>query len=214
MRPTSMAAWLLAAALGILAALTATSPASAHAQLTGSDPRNGAVLSKAPSAVTISFGEELNPTAVQLAVTDARGKKVASKAAQVEGSGVRQDITLPGPGKYTVAYRVVSADGHPVQGAISFTVSAGANSVPSANSGTPTPGTSPTAGQNEELGAVSGEPGPTATATSTAKSSRPAKASDADEHKVWPWIVIGVVIVALAGIAVALATGGRPRSRS
>ena len=49
-------------------------------------------------------------------------------ATTVDVRGRTVDVRLPhgGPGAYTVVYRVVSKDGHPVSGRVSFTVAGGA----------------------------------------------------------------------------------------
>ena len=86
-------------------------PASAHASLVGSDPKDGAALRAAPTAITFTFNENIgNPAYISVTAPDGSKVKV---------SGVRAvDNTITGAvasadqkGRYTVAYRVVSADG-------------------------------------------------------------------------------------------------------
>lgn len=109
------------AAAGVLAA-----PARAHDTLIAADPPDGAVLSEAPAHVALTFsGEplELSPVVV---VSDASGAAVTAGAPAVVGRNVRLDLPPALPdGDYTVAWRVVSADGHPIEGSHSFAVAAG-----------------------------------------------------------------------------------------
>ncbi|MBU6245982.1 MAG: copper resistance protein CopC [Actinomycetales bacterium] len=121
-------------ALSVLApAVLALAPvASAHTSLVSSDPADGAVLRQAPQAVTLTFDEDLLAGANTISINLADGTVVESRP--VEPSG--PSVTLPWPsglsaGDYQVAYRVVSGDGHPVTGAVSFTVTGEASPGPS-----------------------------------------------------------------------------------
>ncbi|MEN3582835.1 copper resistance protein CopC [Streptomyces sp. ZYX-F-203] len=115
----------LAAACALLGA---AGPAVAHAALTGSDPRQGSVIDKAPDQVTLTFSESVATVsdADSLRVLDPRGERVDDGAATGDDGRdhtVRLHAGLP-DGTYTVAYQVVSADGHPVTGAFVFSVGA------------------------------------------------------------------------------------------
>jgi copper transport protein len=113
----------LAAACALLAG---AGPASAHAALTGSDPRQGAVVDKAPAQVSLTFSESVSMDDDSLRVLDPKGKRVDD--GRPAGTGgttytVKLHAGLPG-GTYTVTYQVVSADSHPVAGAYTFSVGA------------------------------------------------------------------------------------------
>ncbi|MBC9728435.1 copper resistance CopC/CopD family protein [Streptomyces sp. TRM68367] len=115
---------LLLAVTGAL--LAAAGPASAHAALTGSDPRQGAVVDKAPSRVSLTFSEQVSMSDDSLRVLDPKGERVDSGGpSNVSGTtyAVRLHSGLP-DGTYTVAYQVVSADSHPVAGAYTFSIGA------------------------------------------------------------------------------------------
>jgi copper transport protein len=108
------------------ALLAGAAPASAHAALTGSDPRQGVVVDKAPTRITLTFSEEVAMSDGALRVLDPRGKRVDSGTpAGVGGTtyAVGLHSGLP-DGTYTVTYQVVSADSHPVAGAYTFSVGA------------------------------------------------------------------------------------------
>jgi copper transport protein len=115
---------LLLATAGAL--LAGAAPASAHAALTGSDPRQGAVVDQAPARVSLTFSESVSLGDDALRVLDPKGTRVdAGKPANVSGTtyGVALHSGLP-DGTYTVTYQVVSADSHPVSGAFTFSIGA------------------------------------------------------------------------------------------
>ncbi|MGW4429177.1 copper resistance protein CopC [Streptomyces tendae] len=114
---------LLAAACALLAG---AGPASAHAALSGSDPREGAVVDKAPAQVSLTFSESVSMDDDSLRVLDPKGKRVDDGKPSGTGGtaySVKLHAGLP-DGTYTVTYQVVSADSHPVSGAYTFSVGA------------------------------------------------------------------------------------------
>lgn len=104
--------------------LTGSGIAAAHTSLASSDPGKDANVISSPTVITLTFTEDINAAFANVAVTSADGRSWASGDPQVEGprvtAGVRPD--LPATGTYTVGYRVVSADGHPVSGSYTFTI--------------------------------------------------------------------------------------------
>ncbi|MEZ5177881.1 MAG: copper resistance protein CopC [Acidimicrobiales bacterium] len=114
-----------AVAVAVLAVLVLgpAAPASAHAQLTASDPTDGAVLDVAPAQVTLRFSEGVTVQPDGVRVLDRDATRVDGGVAEAQGSVVVAPVDQPlPPGGYVVAWRVVSADGHPVHGAFSFSV--------------------------------------------------------------------------------------------
>ncbi|KUM79840.1 copper resistance CopC/CopD family protein [Streptomyces curacoi] len=115
---------LLLAATGLL--LAGAGPVSAHAALTGSDPRQGVVVDKAPAQVSLTFSEKVALSDDSLRVLDPKGKRVdRGDPANVSGTtyAVKLHSGLP-DGTYTVTYQVVSEDSHPVAGAYTFSIGA------------------------------------------------------------------------------------------
>lgn len=113
------------AALAVLVALVLApaSPASAHAQLSSTDPTDGAVLDTAPSQITLRFTEGITVRPDGVRVLDRDADRVDGGIAEAQGDVVVAPIEQPlPPGGYVVAWRVVSADGHPVHGAFTFSV--------------------------------------------------------------------------------------------
>ncbi|MEU5533099.1 copper resistance CopC family protein [Streptomyces sp. NPDC020362] len=119
-RLTTLAAGLLLLLLG-----TAV-PASAHAALRESDPADGTVLKSAPRHVTLTFTESVGLLTDSFRVYDPDNHRVRTgEAGHAPGRSDTARVPLPsrlGTGTYTVAWRVVSADSHPVSGALTFSV--------------------------------------------------------------------------------------------
>lgn len=138
MRPGARPAWwhrasrLVVAALVALAiVVTGGAPASAHAELVETDPAEGAVVETAPETVTLSFNEPVRLTSQEIAVYDAQGEEVASSAA-AGGAEVSVELAAAADladGTYVVSWNVLSGDGHPIAGALTFSVGAPSASV-------------------------------------------------------------------------------------
>ncbi|MGW4051209.1 copper resistance CopC family protein [Streptomyces sp. NPDC004779] len=100
-----------------------TTPAAAHTDLVSSTPAPDASLDAPPVSVALTFSDEMTERYAQVALTAPDGTPAGQSSPTVAGTSA----TLPvrpglGPGRYTVGYRVVSADGHPVAGSFTFTV--------------------------------------------------------------------------------------------
>lgn len=122
---------LVALAAAAYAVLLSISPAQAHASLIGTDPEEGAVLEVAPETITFTFDEAVSLPPAGVTVYDAKGEEVTSEAT---ASGTSMEVALANPsslgdGTYVVAWRAVSADGHPISGSLTFAVGAPSLSV-------------------------------------------------------------------------------------
>ncbi|NPD05680.1 copper resistance protein CopC [Nocardioides sp. zg-1308] len=120
------AGWLLLASALVHAALLlvlgTASPAAAHATLVSTDPAEGAVLEAAPDQVTFTFNESVIGVPAGIQVFDASGEEVASTASVRQAQlvvGLDEEV---GRGTLVVVWRLVSADGHPIGGSLSFSV--------------------------------------------------------------------------------------------
>jgi copper resistance protein C len=121
---------LLTVLLLACAAMGIAHPAQAHNVLIGSDPKDGATLSASPAQVTLVFDQAVRQGYAQLGVTGTDGSTWADGAAVVAAERVSVKVKpLPAGGSYVVGYRILSADGHPVTGKITFSLSASANGV-------------------------------------------------------------------------------------
>lgn len=111
------AAALLAAAF----VLGTGGPAAAHARLVGSSPSADGSVDTALRSVALTFDEGMRRSFALVTVTGPDGRRLDTGAPQVAGGTVTQRVApLPGPGRYTVSFRVVSGDGHPVSGKLRF----------------------------------------------------------------------------------------------
>ncbi|MFJ8466305.1 copper resistance CopC/CopD family protein [Streptomyces swartbergensis] len=106
--------------------LFSAAPASAHAALRGTDPDDGSVVQRAPRHLTLTFTESVGLLDDSFRVFGPDQRRVPTGEAQhADGRSDTARVGLPGKlaqGTYTVAWRVVSADSHPVSGAFTFSV--------------------------------------------------------------------------------------------
>ncbi|HEX7405029.1 MAG TPA: copper resistance CopC family protein [Candidatus Nanopelagicaceae bacterium] len=101
--------------------------AQAHTSVVSSNPAIHARLAKLPTHVQIEFDENLltlgGAKTNVLQVQDAQGKEIDAGNSKVAGPIIGVDIKdQPGKGTFTVSWRVVSSDGHPVEGSYQFSV--------------------------------------------------------------------------------------------
>lgn len=179
----------LAALTAMLAALVASvvlaSPALAHDALKSSDPKKDSTV-ESVEEVTLEFTAKVRMPYVIVRGADGADQQAGKPA--LDGHVVTQKLkgVLP-DGKYTIAFRVVSSDGHPIEGEIPFTV----KGAPSA---TPTPSATAAAPSEAPSSAAPAPP-----ATAAAPQSTPAAAEEsAPGFPIWLLIVVG----ALAGIGI------------
>ncbi|MFK3983253.1 copper resistance protein CopC [Micromonospora sp. NPDC050397] len=174
------------AVTGALALMVAPAPAQAHNELRASNPAKGAKLASAPAEVTLDFAERLDPRFTTVAVTDAAGKAVVDGKPQVDGVRAVQRLRPAlDAGAYTVAYRVVSVDGHPVRGSHTFTVTAPPTTAPATPAAPPSPTAAPTS-----------DVPPT---TPAAVTDEELLAGDGDDRSTLPFLLLGGVVVLALG---------------
>ncbi|MFI0432445.1 MAG: copper resistance protein CopC [Candidatus Nanopelagicales bacterium] len=206
-RPITAAAW--ACALGAVVALVAlllgftAVPAQAHSDLVSSSPTEGQALDAAPAVVELTFNEEISDAGLQVVAQGPQGT-VTLGTPQLAGP----KLTVPWPqtapaGSYTLAYRVVSADGHPIDGSLPFSYGGAASpaSNSAATSASAAPGTSASPSFVDQGQAAADA---SATATASKESSRSA---------FWP-IVAVVAVGAVIGAGIAYALRARAARRS
>ncbi|HEU5127691.1 MAG TPA: copper resistance protein CopC [Glycomyces sp.] len=121
-RPRAAAPAALAALAALLWMLLPAQAAQAHTSLTGSDPEEGAVLTEPPASVTLHFNEPVQPVDEVLRLVDADGADHPVEATTSDNDViVTMGHDLPAGG-YSLNWRVISADGHPVSGVLGFTL--------------------------------------------------------------------------------------------
>jgi copper transport protein len=118
--------WLSGVAIVALFVLGTAVPAAAHAQLEWSNPEQSAVLLAPPTQVVLHFDEPVTIDFGSMRVIGPNGQRVDGGGTHNEnGNPSTVAISLPSSlpdGTYVVAWRVVSADSHPVHGAFYFSV--------------------------------------------------------------------------------------------
>ena len=122
--------------------------AAAHAGLTTSNPAGGSTLGASPTAIELTFSEQVDPALPTITVTNRRGTAFQSGTpVPVSGDPLSLSVAVrPLPkGVYTVRWRVDSEiDGHATRGVFSFGVQVPAPTIGATSStGTTTPISSP-----------------------------------------------------------------------
>ncbi|RZS89904.1 hypothetical protein EV189_1683 [Motilibacter rhizosphaerae] len=118
----------LLAALGAtgLLLLLAAPAASAHAVLLKAVPADGTTVATAPGQLQLTFDEAVSRIGAYATLTGPSGVVTTGTPSTVdETMSVPVQGAMPA-GPYAVAWRVVSADGHPVSGTVHFTTTSGA----------------------------------------------------------------------------------------
>ena len=103
--------------------------ASAHAVLDNSVPTSGATLEDTPLQIVLDFDESVESSLGYIKLFSSSGKRVQLPAVKADASDASIVRVIPptlAQDSYVAVYRVISADGHPVEGAITFRVGAGA----------------------------------------------------------------------------------------
>ncbi|MEU2204164.1 copper resistance CopC family protein [Microbacterium oleivorans] len=119
---SSLAALLLTA--GLLYAGAA--PAAAHDEIVSSSPEAGSTISVVPEEISLTFSGEIltDFSAVIIEVVTADGQNLASGEPIIDGTTVTQAVQPGQAGVFTVRWRVVSSDGHPISNEYRYTVEA------------------------------------------------------------------------------------------
>ncbi|NBF07955.1 copper homeostasis periplasmic binding protein CopC [Pseudomonas sp. Fl4BN1] len=122
--------FLKTSGLGIILAISVATTTQAHPKLLSSVPAEGAVVA-APEALELRFSEALTTqfSGARLLQTGMPGMSHAPllvKAAVQPGSNPQSMLISPAaalsPGRYSVEWRAVSSDTHPITGTLSFSV--------------------------------------------------------------------------------------------
>ncbi|MGC5165630.1 copper resistance CopC family protein [Luteimicrobium sp. DT211] len=180
---------------GLAGSVLVAGPASAHDYVVSTTPKADSTVDAAVPTVDVTFDDVvLDPqrdgSTTVLQVTDPAGKHFETSCPAVSGRTISVPTALGDAGQYTVTWRIVSADGHPVSGTFGFDYRPGSG-VPSAAG----QAAAPCGGSTAKAGA--------ATSTVTSGSS-----------SVSPGVVVGVVgvVVLLAAVVVVLLTRRARRS--
>lgn len=172
-------------------------PAAAHDVLVSASPEEGSTVAQPPATVELTFDNAVQSEFAQVVVLDANERPYQQGEPAVAGPTVTQRVGELPNGTYTVAYRIVSSDGHPVSGDYTFTVAAAGGGAAGPPDATGTPSTTPSAAATSP---------PTPTSGSTPASA----AQDEGLSGTAITLVVGAAAVVVAVIAF-VAAGGRRR---
>jgi methionine-rich copper-binding protein CopC len=120
--------WLAGAALVLFVAT-----AQAHTHLKEAVPAEGSTVNAPPDHITLTFSEAARLTALTIQKEGGEEQKLTPLPAE---ASAHVSVAAPklAPGKYTVSWRVVSADNHIMSGKLHFTVAAAAAQSPASSS--------------------------------------------------------------------------------
>jgi methionine-rich copper-binding protein CopC len=180
-----------AVVLGMLTLVLTAPAASAHSVLESSAPAKDSSIATAPAEVVLQFNEPLDTGFTELAVLGPDGASHWEGGTPViTGPKLSAPLKPLGPaGKYTVHYRIVSSDGHPVFGTFAFTLTSAGPATTTSVPAAPT------------------QPGSSGMDVSAANMSAPS--DDGGGVPVWPWVG-GAVALLIAGAVVAVRIGRGP----
>lgn len=142
-----------------------------HSLLRDSTPADGAQLQKPPRQVILQFSDRVRETGLGLTAMGEQGSVDLTDVTVAERQVSASWPATADSGDYAVNYRIVSADGHVISGAINFTVS--------------------TPGQTEEPAGIAPSP-------STAQSADDAQAPQGVPS--WIWLTVALVAITAVGL--------------
>jgi methionine-rich copper-binding protein CopC len=191
-------------ALVLLAVAGSAAPASAHNSVIDEGPAAESTVTEDPGEVWVETNDVLLDIegATALDVVGPDGRHYATACPSVDGAIASVAAELGPAGEYTVAYRVVSADGHPITGDHTFTWEPAEGAAVAVGSAAAVCAAGSTGGDD-----ASGPDG----AVGAADEGTDAAASGAGADVAW--IVIAAVVVIGAGIAAFALTRRRPPGR-
>ena len=179
-RPSALRRSVFGALLVGLCALFVAAPSAAfaHDELIGSNPASDEILETGPTQIDLRFSA--NPLegagATEIVVLSPSGSEVQQGDPILDRNGVIQELSgADERGTYTVVWRIVSSDGHPISGELMFSVGE-----------TSEPAELPTAGD----------------ATGGGTDGSNSDAGGADLTAIW--IIAGIVVIGLGGALVAV----------
>ena len=134
---------LLASAAVVLLIAGLARPATAHARLVSTEPSAGAQIQEPPDQVVLRFDEPMELAFGSISVFDGEGdRRDVGGVRYLSGDRTAVAISLGDPrtGGYAVAWKVTSADGHPLEGSFTFRVKSRASTAPELTRSVPAPG--------------------------------------------------------------------------
>lgn len=190
---------VLVIALALLMSVGLAGTASAHATLIGSDPADGATLSTAPTTVTLTFDDSLEDFEPVVTVSGPDGGQFQAGDATIDGATLSSAVLpLTAAGTYTIAYRVVSDDGHPVEGQVRFDLAVPPPVGPASTSApvTSSSGAAPTPASSAPASSAPASSPAAGTVTSSADT---AAAASSGGWSAWQWLLVALFLILAFG---------------
>jgi methionine-rich copper-binding protein CopC len=121
--------------LGLLVSLLSGPAALAHDQVIDQSPAPGSTVEAGQIDIRLDFSNELLNigSGAEIVVTAPDGSFAPATCAELNGTLATAKTELDQAGTYTVAWRVVSSDGHPIEGSYTFELLNGSGYVASGN---------------------------------------------------------------------------------
>ena len=190
------------AALAFAAALLfGAAPASAHDVAESTSPASGATVAEVPASVSVTFNNRPLAIGSGMSVT-AGGENWADGAVQIIDNQAVQKLRPGAPaGEYTVVWRVVSSDSHPIEGTFTFTATAASTTAASG-----------TAGASSSASSQAGSG--TVPSAGTAVPGAPTREPAPDASQPFPWSIVGFAAVAVALVIFLAVTARRKLAAS
>lgn len=188
-RPTlSRPAALRAAVVGLLSAVALVlggSAASAHDTVVGTSPGDGETLTSAPTQVSVEINAAPQTLGSRMLITASDGTvlfdgepTITDRVASVQLPAVAND-------GYQVAWRLVSSDGHPIEGTFGFVVDDPAAVAPAE---------APTTEAAEATTATAEAAAPTAEASASTD------ATTSGDGSGLSWVPVALIVAVIAGL--------------
>ncbi|SDN26957.1 copper resistance CopC family protein [Allokutzneria albata] len=193
MRATRALGALLAAGLALV---VSAGPALAHNVLVDSSPKKDAQVETGPTELKLVFDQQVQAADLVNTVTLTGPGSTRWPVGKPVVENTTVTVPVEGPlgaaGEYTIAFRILSADGHPVGDKLSFRLTKDGPGVPLAGSKPSSTSAQPDTGQVTAIAGRQAEPG--------------------EGMPVWPWLV-GAAVVLGVGVVVALRFSRAPNTR-
>lgn len=192
----------LAVALLLILSVFMAPSANAHDVLISSNPEDGAEVDSLTS-FTLTFSDDpldVNPI---IAISGPDGQEKALDVTPViDGRDVYVEFSDLEPGTYEVSWRVVSSDGHPIEGEQSFTILPSADAEPGPDAGTPS---------EDELTEEAPPVDPDKTVISENEAPQDPSADESDSGTPgYVWVILAVAVLII--VVIIFATRKKPKS--
>ncbi|PZP17866.1 MAG: copper resistance protein CopC [Brachybacterium faecium] len=183
--------------------LLVPAPAHAHDSLISSDPVDGATLETSPEQITLTYSADVLEVSPVVQMSESDSGEPVELTPVIDGPTVTAEIPEPLAARtHTVQWRVVSSDGHPIEGSFTFTVETG----PEPTEGQPTETADTATGEAAGTGEATASASESATASAAPETPAPETGSAGtgqEEGADTLPLLLGVVGVAVLGVALA-----------